>query len=46
MGGMSNQGAQRGGGTFILQYTNGDLLHKTALVNFSMATTVAQLLES
>ena len=40
---MNAQAAQRHDGVFILQYTSlkmADLLHKTALVNFPMATTV------
>ena len=43
MCGMNAWGAQWHGGIFILQYTSLKmvlLLHKTALVNFPMATTV------
>ena len=46
MCGMNAWGAQWHGGIFILQYTSLKmvlLLHKTALVNFPMATTVTLL---
>ena len=39
---MNARGGQQDGGTFILRYTSQKivvLLHKTALVNFPMATT-------
>ena len=45
MCGMNAWGAQWHGGIFILQYTSLKmvlLLHKTALVNFPMATTVSK----
>ena len=43
MCGMYAQGAQVHYGIFVLQYTSlkmADFLHKTAFVNFPMATTV------
>ncbi len=46
MGGMNARGAQCDCGTFILQYASlkmAVLLHKTALVNFPMATTALQI---
>ena len=49
MCGVNARGAQRHDGIFILQYTSlkmAILLHKTALVNFPMATTLYAYLEA